>query len=237
MVKLIGGLSRKDRISFETFDDVVTAIRKSNNEIDIKFGKECKPSPTIVEIILGIIFYATPFIKAYIIVPLIKSGAIGTKFYLIAAFIYLLIAIIGSIYYRITEGKEALKNHAAEHKVFSAYDKLKRVPTIEEAKSFSRIDKKCGITIYSGFITIQIIAFIVYICTGYMISEIILFIGALSLRTIFPFNVLGKLGQFYTTRKPDNANIELAIAAVSALEEKQQFKENTLKLVKNIFKI
>ena len=219
MVKLISASSRRDQISFESFDGVATAIRKSNNEIDIKLGREYTPSPTIVESILGIIFCATPFIKAYIIVPLIKSGAIGVKFYLVSALIYLLIAIVGIIEWRIIEGKEALKNHAAEHKVFSAYNKLKKIPTIEEAKTFSRIDRGCGVTIYSGFITIQIIAFIVYICTGYMISELILFIGALLLRSIFPFNVLGKLAQFFTTSEPDNRNIELAIAAVSALEK------------------
>lgn len=219
MVKLISASSRRDRISFESFDGVATAIRKSNNEIDIKLGREYVASPTIVESILGIIFCATPFIKAYIIVPLIKSGAIGVKFYLVSALIYLLIAIVGIIKYRIIEGKEALKNHAAEHKVFSAYIKLKKIPTIEEAKTFSRIYRSCGITIYSGFITIQIIAFIVYICTGHMISELILFIGALLLRSTFPFNVLGKLAQFFTTSEPDNRNIELAIAAVSALEK------------------
>lgn len=219
MVKLISASSRRDQISFESFDGVATAIRKSNNEIDIKLGREYTPSPTIVESILDIIFYATPFIKAYRIVPLIKSGAIGVKFYLVSALIYLLIAIVVIIKYRIIEGKEATKNHAAEHKVFSAYNKLKKIPTIEEAKTFSRIDRCCGITIYSGFITIQIIAFIVYICTGYMISELILFIVALLLRSIFPFNVLGKLAQFFTTSEPDNRNIELAIAAVSALEK------------------
>lgn len=219
MVKLIRASSRRDQISFESFNGVATAIRKSNNEIDIKLGREYTPSSTIVESILGIIFCATPFIKAYIIVPLIKSGAIGVKFYLVSALIYLLIAIVGIIECRIIEGKEALKNHAAEHKVFSAYNKLKKIPTIEEAKTFPRIDGGCGITIYSGFITIQIIAFIVYICTGYMISELILFIGALLLRSIFPFNVLGKLAQFFTTSEPDNRNIELAIAAVSALEK------------------
>lgn len=237
MVELTGGQSREDRISFTVSNDVATAIRKSNNEIEIKFGKELQPSPAIVEIILGIIFWTITFIKACIIVPLIKKGILATEFYLIAAFTYLLIAIIAIIKFRITEGKETLKNHAAEHKVFLAYNKLKRVPTIEEAKTFSRINRKCGITIYSGFITIQIIAFIIYIYTGCMISEIILFIGALLLRSKFPFNILGKFAQLFTTSEPDNDNIELAISAVSALEEKQQLKENIGKLlVKNIFK-
>lgn len=225
MLNLIGGRSGKDRISFETSEDVVTAIRKSNNEIEIKYGKEWVNSTTIVGTIMGVIFCATPFIKAYIIVPLIKSGAIGAKYYLIAALIYLLIAIVAIINLRLTGGKDLLKNHAAEHKVFKAYEKLKRVPTIEEAKCFSRINRKCGIEIYSGFITIQIISFIVYIHTGYMISEIILFFLAILLRSIFPLNILGKFAQLFTTSKPKDANIELAIVALSALEKKQELKE------------
>lgn len=236
MVKLIAGSSQKDRISFSSFDESATAIRKSNGEIDIKLGK-INESPTIVSIILSIIFYATPLVKAYIIVPLIKNGILGAKFYLVAAFIYLFVAIFEITYLRITRGKEFLKNHAAEHKVYLAYKKLKRVPAIEEAKHFSRINKECGATIYSGFITIQIIAFIIYAHTGYMISEVILFVGAMLLRTIFPLNILGKLAQFFTTSAPEDANIELAIAAVSALETRQQFKDEISGIVKKAFKI
>jgi len=56
------------------------------------------------------------------------------------------------------------------------------------------------------------------------------------LRSIFPLNVLGKFAQFFTTSRPEDKNIELAITAVSALETKQQIKEETLKIIRNTFK-
>lgn len=236
MLRLTGGLSQKDWISFNSFEATATAIRKSDGKIDVEFGKVNK-HPTRVGIILNMIFFATPCIKAFIIIPLIKNGIIGVNFYLIATFIYLFIAIYSIIRARIVDGKEFLKNHAAEHMVYSAYKKLRRVPTIEETKHFSRINKECGVTIYSGFITIQVIAFIVYVHTGYIISEIILFIGSYLFRTIFPFNILGKFAQLFTTNKPEDKNIELAIAAVSALETRQQFKDEISEIVKKAFKI
>ncbi len=114
-----------------------------------------------------------------------------------------------------------LRNHGAEHKVFSAYKKLGRIPTVEEANHFSRINKACGVTIYSAFITAQLIGFIVYIHTSYIIPEILLFLIPLFFQTIFPFNFIGKLAQFFTTSKPQKRNIELAIAALSALERRE----------------
>lgn len=150
---------------------------------------------------------------------------IGSIYYLISIFLYIMLVIFNIIYLRIKGGKEVLKNHAAEHMVFSAYNKLKRVPTIEETRNFSRISKSCGITIYSALIATQIIGFFVYINTGYMISELVLFISSMLVKTMFPFNLLGELAQLFTTSKPEDKNIELAIEAVSMLEKREKISQ------------
>ena len=55
----------------------------------------------------------------------------------------------------------------------------------------------------------------------------LLFLIPLFFSSIFPFNLIGKLGQFFTTAKPEDSNIELAIAALSALE-KYEISKNVL---------
>lgn len=224
MLKLISGYSEKDRIIFSTRKSTMTAIRREDGTIGIEFGQKRTPL-TNVEIIFGIIFYTIPLAKAFIVNPLIKSGMIGSIYYLISIFLYIMLVIFNIIYLRIKGGKEVLKNHAAEHMVFSAYNKLKRVPTIEETRNFSRISKSCGITIYSALIATQIIGFFVYINTGYMISELVLFISSMLVKTMFPFNLLGELAQLFTTSKPEDKNIELAIEAVSMLEKREKISQ------------
>lgn len=119
--------------------------------------------------------------------------------------------------------------------VLSAYNKLKRIPTIEEAQKFSRINRSCGITIYSAFITAQLIGFIVYIKTGFLISEIILFLVPLFFSAFFPFNLIGKFAQFFTTSKPERHNLELAIAALSALESHEKHLELIRDCIEKVF--
>lgn len=217
MLKLSGGNSYKDRISFYTSDHGATAIRNKNNEITIEYGKKNVSVKKSITILLGT-FGTLSLVKAFVLVPLIENKIIGTVWYLIPTFFYSFLAVVSIIIVRKTGCKELLRNHGAEHKVFSAYKKLGRIPTVEEANHFSRINKACGATIYSAFITTQLIGFIVYIHTSYIIPEILLFLIPLFFQTIFPFNFIGKLAQFFTTSKPKECNIELAIAALYALE-------------------
>ena len=232
MLKVNGGRSQKDRITFCTNERAATAIRCKDGKIDIKFAKQDVDMMKAIIVILAI-FGTLSLIKAYIIIPLIINGITIKVLYFIPTFVYVLLTFISVIAVRKEGGKELLKNHGAEHKVITAYQKLKRVPTIKEAKRFSRINKACGATIYSAFITAQIIGFIIYVKTGFVISEIVLFIVPLLFQTVFPFNFIGKLVQFFTTSKPEDKNIELAIAAISALETKQQLSE----IVKETLKI
>ena len=126
--------------------------------------------------------------------------------------------LVAMIQLRQEGGIEWLRNHGAEHKVVAAYTKLKRIPTIEEANSFSRISNHCGTTLFSCFITPQLIGLIVYVTTGYIIIEPLLLLITVLL-AIFPIDFLGKFLQLFTTSNPKQCNIELAISALIELNE------------------
>lgn len=216
MLKITNANSKKDRITFSTKNSCTTAIRKENGEIDFEFKKE--DTSISQSFLSALIIWCLPLIlKSFVLIPLIEKNVISIIWYLIPIFLYSIITILIIILIR-NEGKEILKNHGAEHMVFSAYKKLKHIPTVEEAQKFSRISRFCGITIFSAFITSQLIGFIVFINTGFVISEIVLFAIPLFFSSFFPFNLIGKFMQFFTTSVPENINIELAIAALSALE-------------------
>lgn len=233
MLKIISGRSEKNRITFSTKDSCATAIRKENGEIDFEFKKEDTTfSKALFELL--IILGVPSLLKAFVLVPLIESNTISVGWYLTSLAFYSLLAVLCVIV--VSKGpEELLKNHGAEHKVFSAYNKLKRIPTVEEAQKFSRIHKSCGVTIYSAFITSQLIGFIVYINTGFKISEIVLLLVPLIFSSFFPFNIIGKLAQFFTTSNPKRHNIELAIAAISALEEHESNRKLVTDCIDKVF--
>lgn len=234
MLKIISGRSEKDRITFSTKDSCATAIRKENGGIDFEFKKEDTPLVKSV-LILFIIFGMSSILKSSVLIPFIENNIISVGWYLTPLAFYSLLAILSIIVVCTHSEKELLKNHGAEHKVLSAYNKLKRIPTVEEAQKFSRIHRSCGVTIYSAFITSQLIGFIVYINMGFKISEIVLFLVPLFFSSFFPFNLIGKLAQFFTTSNPKRHNIELAIAAISALESHESHRKLVTDCVNKVF--
>lgn len=227
MMSLKGGNSKKDRITFYDSKFSVTAIRCSDGTIQIEDAKKDNKEKKWANIVVTLlIFLGIPLLKAFGVMPFIDNESSKVYLYLIPAAIYSLI-VIASIKVAISMVEEqGLKNHGAEHMVYSAYEKLKRIPTVEETKQFSRINGNCGICLFSGIITAQLIGFFVYKYAGYQISEIILFIAAMLFWNLFPFNVLGKIAQLWTTKEPDDTNIELAIAAIKGLENRHMLMEN-----------
>lgn len=218
MLHLLSGQSEENAISFYTKKNGIKAIRNENGEIEFEFEKPklfLKQVLTSIFLLFGIIL----IIKVLIILPLITQNIIGFGWYLVPALQYLLFLILFIITLRKAFGISILKNHGAEHMVFSAYNRLGRIPTIEEAKPFSRINKNCGVTIFSGFITFQLIGFLVYYFTQIVIPELVLFVLPFLISSLFPFNLIGKVAQLFTTSVPEDEHLELAIAALSRLEE------------------
>ena len=73
MLKVNGGRSQKDRITFCTNESTATAIRCKDGTVDIKFAKQDVDMMKAIIAILAI-FGTLSLIKAYIIIPLIING-------------------------------------------------------------------------------------------------------------------------------------------------------------------
>jgi len=214
-LKLSYGEAEKDRISFYTKKNSVTAIRNEDGNISLKIKNEGKIFFEII-VPLGIIFYMFSFFKLLLYVPFMKNNHLDVVCYFLPLIAGALLMVLKIIDGRKSEGIECLRNHAAEHMVLAAYRSLGRVPTLVEAKRFPRISKSCGITIYTAYITNQIIGFIIYYYTNLVIiPELLVVVSTFFLHRYFPFNLIGLLIQFITTKKPNDSNIELARVDIS----------------------
>lgn len=224
-MKLSYGEAEKDRISFYTKKNSVTAIRNEDGNISLKIKNEGKDFFEIIAL-LGMVYYTFSFFKLLLFIPFIKNNHLDMVAYFLPLIAGALLMVLKIIDGRKSEGIECLRNHAAEHMVLAAYRALGKVPTLAEAKRFSRISKSCGITIYTAYITNQIIGFIIYYYTNLVIiPELLVLVATFFLHRYFPFNLIGLLIQFIATKKPNDSNIELAIAAISTLENQENSEE------------
>lgn len=230
MLNILSAKSHTNWISYTAGKHTARAIRHKNGEITTEAVMQITPPPYWGDLILNTVgdflfrllsvltIYIIPLLKGYKLNPLIKNHEISSNYYLISLPFLILITIISVVIIVVKDPRyELRKNHGAEHKILAAYKVLQRIPTTTEAKSFTRICNVCGATIYSALITGQLIGFFIFINYGIMIPEKVLFFVPLLLHSIFPFNFLGKLIQFITTKEPDDDNIELAIAALTEI--------------------
>lgn len=220
-MKLQNGFSRNDRITFSSSKYTVTAIRRSNGEIEYEKKETEKLSVSyVIYTLVGIfIFYIPHLCKSILMTHQMHKNKNLLIPYLIPMIIYFFITLL-TILGTHTD-KVLIKNHGAEHKVFNAYRKLKRIPTIEETKKFSRITFYCTSNLYPALFLAQIIGFFVQMHTGYRIPEILLFAIPHLKPGLFP---LGYFVQLFTTQEPDDDAIALAIAAITELENTSKKK-------------
>lgn len=227
MVKLIYALSRKESIEFSTLKFSSTAVRTPEGKIEIiikdngnrKHLKNAFNKTFFKNLFLNFSFYILiPVMKTCFILPNISN--LPLFFYFLPAFFYLIYEIV-DILILLKKYGNFRKNHAAEHQVFKAFKALKKIPSIDEANRFSRISRYCGISVYSALITGQIIGFIFFFFFNITIPEWFIIFSSLMLKNVFPFYLIGALAQFFTTSPADDENINLAICALTALEEKE----------------
>ncbi len=118
--------------------------------------------------------------------------------------------------------KPIARYHSAEHMTISAYERLQRIPTIEEVKKESRFCKTCGsrFTINNLAINLLVVIymmlfasrlpFVVYVSIGIAliaIMEVICTKGGL------------RFFQILVTSKPTNEEIEVAIAGLREIDK------------------
>ena len=225
------GSSHKNYISFYAGNNIATAFREQNGEITIHLGEVPKnkseelianTSIKNIGLICMWLFFCSLIVKEYYFLPNINSAECSILWYLLP-FVLWLIYIVCNIYTVCNFlGDTGRRNHGAEHKIIAAYEKLQRIPSIAEARKFSRISNGCGITLLSSILIGQLIGFVIYCITGFAISEIVLLVVPIFFSSFMPFNLAGMLFQFFTTKEPKDENLELAIAALTAFVENKK---------------
>ena len=236
MVRVTSARSDNDKIMFSDSEFESTATRMTNGEIETvcEKKKEVTFPVAITVLVVTIILWV---IDIKLTIPFLSNSV--SRVYIFYSIITVIFAMLMFVAIKeLCKAKNAnlLKNHGAEHMVFTAYRKLKRIPTVSEAKKFSRINSHCGINLFSSIIVAQLLAIFVYLCTGYIISEMLMLTIAPIFASFFPFNFIGNIAQFWTTCEPEDSNIELAIAALKGLEDKVLLKEKIHAIVDEIFK-
>ena len=113
---------------------------------------------------------------------------------------------------------ETCKFHSAEHMLINAYSDLGRVPTLEELKKYTRFNKYCGGNL-AGILTIILIIMLWCTFTFTLLQSCIIVVC--SFIVLLFFRQLGLLNfiQLFTTMKPTNKELELAIEAAMYWEE------------------
>lgn len=219
-MKIVQGYSESNSISFCTKKFEATAIRNEYGKIEVAIEEIEEQNYTKKENFLAnALMVALILFELLIIKPLIIKLDLLTFFYIFPVIFCFISLIISIVCLEISDNsKTSKKNHGAEHMVFNAYKKLKRIPLVSEVKNFSRFSGSCGAIIYASLIMSHLIAYLIYAKFTIAIPQTVMLIIGLDLFRIFPFNFIGLLAQIFTTKKPDDNNIELGIASLCALE-------------------
>lgn len=140
--------------------------------------------------------------------------------FLIDVIVTFLELVIGMLAIKYERGRR-LEFHGAEHMVINAYNKLGRIPTLDELRGFSRLENDCSSSyVFTVFVSSFLSFISTFIFNGYfrpIAIAIITFLGEVLKRK-------GELNfiQYATTRKPTDEELKIAIIALQYWEKKEQ---------------
>lgn len=114
--------------------------------------------------------------------------------------------------------------HSAEHMTISAYEKLQRIPTLEEIKASTRYKKSCGSRIIISKVFFGL-AFSVIVCTCayisvpmyFLLAGVLLLLGIIEKKTRFL-----RWLQFLVTNTPTDKELELALETIKFYDEMEE---------------
>lgn len=210
---------------------------KIDSFLDRVFGDKIKDAAIYFSVVLSIIFG----VGLFILLPNVLAGfmqfnketASGVVFYnlfeglirIVLFFSYLALAS------RLKDIKRVWEYHGAEHKTIHCYEREEEL-TVENVKKYSTKHPRCGT---SYMFLIMIVSILVFSFTGWnsiivnilirvlllpivagLSYEVLKFAGRRSEWTIMKIiNAPGLLFQMFTTKEPDDSQIEVAIAALN----------------------
>ena len=129
---------------------------------------------------------------------------------------------------RICQSEDIAAFHSAEHMAINAYEKLQRVPTLEEIKNFSRFSRYCG----SRFIFSRICSFLMLCFSIAFLSMKYNLLYLISIGIIIVFLIAStKYGllnflQIFVTNKPSDKELTVAIEGLKRFEIMEDFFES-----------
>lgn len=185
------------------------------------------------------ILCALPFSTIFAILlewAMSKETMLGMRFLFFGYASMLLGVFVISTYIERKKTKNACKFHSAEHMVLNAYRKLKRVPTIEEIRQYSRLSNSCG----TNVTTQMVMNFtLMFLCT-FIRNPLYSFIGMLSVNIIVL--ILLQCGflnflQKFTTIIPTDKELDVAIAGMNVWFENEKKKKEKSKFLKFLHRL
>lgn len=124
--------------------------------------------------------------------------------------------------------KQTARFHGAEHKVINAYEKLQRIPTLEEARNASCFSKNCGSRYDVGKFLLFMAMFFYMIFVAPKVSGIKYIIGMILMcLVIIILTEMGtfKFFQILFTYEPTDKELETAIKGLEVIDELNSLSE------------
>lgn len=187
--------------------------------------------------LLVFILCKLPFATIFVILLewlMSKESMLGIRFLFLGYASMLLGVFAISTYIERKKTKNPYKFHSAEHMVINAYRKLKRVPTIEEIRQYSRFFNACG----TNATTQMVMNFILMFLCTFIRNKMYMIIGMLSGNIIIL--ILLQCGflnflQKFTTIIPTDKELDVAIEGMKVWAENEKKEKEKSKFLKLLY--
>ena len=120
--------------------------------------------------------------------------------------------------------RSTAKYHAAEHMAINAYEKLQRIPTLDEVKTFSRFSENCGSQkIFGKIIYNTLISFaLAFVASWNVCVYLVLVIAIAVLAEFVKHKGYLRFLQVLITNVPSDSELEVAIEGIKNFEEMEK---------------
>lgn len=229
----------KGYVAIATVDEVVninaewTTMKKYEKEKN-KHDKSADRKKLFIFILCVLPFIT--ILAILLVWAMSKEPMLGMRFFFLGYASMWLGKFVINTYIERKKTKNAYKFHSAEHMVLNAYRKLKRVPTIEEIREYSRFSNSCGTNL-----TTQVVmsCTLMFLCS-FIRNPLYRSIGVLSVNIIVL--ILLRCGflnflQKFTTIIPTDKELDVAIAGMNVWLENEKKKKEKSKFLKFLHRL
>lgn len=214
---------------------------KFDQWLERKFGDKMNDIIIGISVVLAMfisigLFFIVPAILSQLLEPLLPAGR-----WLNLADGLIRVVILLAYFYLVSKLKDikrVFEYHGAEHKTINCYESGKEL-TVENVLASSRFHKRCGTNFIFIVVAVSIIVLMIFnvqtlwlrigvrlLCLPLISGisyELLKFFGAHDNAFVDIFAAPGMALQKITTSEPDESQVEIAIAAFSAVENEEEW--------------